>query len=268
MEEIISIDAFEVLLNEFNSKEVLTNFYLLPKEYSDLIHSRKLFFSVQDKNLFVFLKKNTFFKFFYFINNLENIPNLNFIQTPIVLEIVFRGEKYFPLRHVNYWKQFGFKPHLNRDCYYLKKKDILSYNKTSDIQIRKAFSEKEILYAKSLIEENLDLYTGDQLNFEELKLHADTELLFIAYYDGQPSGMLQAEFKNGVLWLGHIVVDPNFRGKGIANKLVEHYLSIGAERNCNQYQLWVIQENSTAVNLYKKFDFNYLNRSACSMLKM
>jgi GNAT superfamily N-acetyltransferase len=268
MVEINSIESFETLLNEFNSKEVLTNFYLLPKEYGDLIHSRNLFYSIQNKNLFVFLKKRTFFKLYYFINELNQLPNLTFIQTPVVLEIVFRGEKYFPLSHVNYWKNVGFKPHLNRDCYYLKNKDILIYHKTSDIEIIEALTENDIVYAKSLIEENLDLYTGDQLNFEELQTYADMDLLYIAYYEGQPSGMFQADFKNGVLWLGHIVVDPNFRGKGIANKLVERFISIGKDRNCNQYQLWVIQDNNTAVNLYKKYDFNYLNRSTCSMLKM
>jgi ribosomal protein S18 acetylase RimI-like enzyme len=157
--------------------------------------------------------------------------------------------------------------HLSRDCYFLKNKELYIDLVHSDIRIKSAKSENELMYVKKLMEENLDLYTGDQLTIEEIQYFADENLLYIAYERERPCGMLQADFKNGVFWLGHIVVDANYRGKGIAKLLVVHYLNAGIKLNCNQFQLWVIQENLPALNLYKKYGFNYLNRSTCSMLK-
>lgn len=161
------------------------------------------------------------------------------------------------------WFLFAFEQRL----LFLKNKELSINVAHSAIRIESAKSENELLYAKRLMEENLDLYTGDQLTMEEIQYFANKICLYIAYDGEQPCGMLQADLKNGVFWLGHIVVETNYRGKGIATALVDHYLNAGIRLNCNQFQLWVIQDNVPAINLYKKYGFNYMNRSTCSMLK-
>lgn len=268
MERIQTLDAFETLLTTFNQKEVVSNFYMLKDEYSKHICAKDLFFHVDGQNLYIYLKKHDFVKLFYFINNLNHSYSIGNNNQSQVLEIVYRGEKQYPTKHIEFWKSCGFDLHLSRDCYFLKNEDgIINVPEKSSMMIKNAQSEHDLNYALKLIEENLDLYTGDQLSLEELRYFANNNLLYIAFDDGKYCGMLQANFKNGVFWLGHIVVDANFRGKGIAKVLVEHYLNEGIKLKCNQFQLWVIQDNLPAVNLYKKYGFKYLNRSTCSMLK-
>ncbi len=264
---VSSIDIFETLLTTFNKKEVVSNFYMLKDEYAKHIYSKNLFFHEDGQNLYIYLSKHGFVRLFYFINDLNQPYNIGNIEQSQVLEIIFRGEKQYPTKHIDFWKSSGFKTHLSRDCYYFKNKELSIDMLNSDVRIRSAKSENEFFYAKKLIEENLDLYTGDQLTIEEIEYFAFANLLYIAYEREQPCGMLQADFKNGVLWLGHMVVDASYRGKGIAKVLLEHYLNTGIKLNCNQFQLWVIQNNMPAVKLYKKYGFNYLNRSTCSMLK-
>jgi ribosomal protein S18 acetylase RimI-like enzyme len=266
MRAICDIEFFENLLSAFNQKNTLSNFYMLKDEYSRLIDLGNLFYIVDANNLYVYVKKFSFVKLFYFLNDMNLYFNHD-IKFPQVLEIVYRGEKHYPSSHVDFWTKSGFEKHLSRDCYFLKNNDLIIESATSNILIQNAQAEADLIYGQSLIAENLDLYTGDQFSFEELRLFAQAGHLYIAFEEGKPCGMLQADFKNGVFWLGHIVVDAQHRGKGIAKVLVEYYLNAGIELECNQFQLWVIQDNTAAVNLYKKYGFKYLNRSTCSMLK-
>ena len=55
---------------------------------------------------------------------------------------------------------------------------------------------------------------------------------------------------------------------GLANLLVDNYLNEGLKLKVRQFQLWVIDENIPAVNLYKKRGFAYLNKSTTSMLSI
>ena len=266
MEIVQSIDLFESLLTSHNKKEVISNFYMLIDEYSKYINNRNLFYYKDEQNLYLYLDKHDFLKLYYFVNDI-NRPYCNYMDLPQVIEIVYRGEKKFPTRHIDFWNKSGFSQHLSRDCYFLKNKNIPITLQKSNINIKNAKTENDLLFSKKLIEENLDIYTGDQLSLQELKSFADANLLYIAYQEDKLCGVLQVDFKNGVFWLGHIVIEKSFRGKGIAKVLVEYYLKAGIKRGCNLFQLWVIQENIPAVNLYKKFGFNYLNKSTYSMLK-
>ena len=76
------------------------------------------------------------------------------------------------------------------------------------------------------------------------------------------------EIKNKVNWLGHLAVDLHYRGNGIASLLVENYLKIGVAKSDTRFQLWVINSNESAVNLYKKFRFTHTGKSTISMLKL
>ena len=78
----------------------------------------------------------------------------------------------------------------------------------------------------------------------------------------------KADFKNNVYWLGHIVVHKDFRGIGLANLLVNHYLQEGLRLKVKKFQLWVVNNNIPAINLYKKIGFKYFNKSSHSLLKI
>lgn len=266
MELLLDVSFVDKVFENYFQKSTLSNNYMLKDEYLTHIENERIYFDIDDINVFFYLKKNGFFRLYYFINTPEkSYPFEN--ELPLVLEILYRGEKNFPIAHQYYWLRSGFSSHLSRDCYFLKNKNLERYPSDGTIKIGKAESPSDFTYAKKLIDLNLDLYTGDNLGEAEIAHFADQGLIFLSTLDGQPCGMLQAENKNNIFWLGHLVVDENYRGKGIAKALVEAYISEGIQAACNQLQLWVIQDNSAAVHLYKKYGFVYLNKSTYSMLK-
>ena len=62
---------------------------------------------------------------------------------------------------------------------------------------------------------------------------------------------------------GHILniaIDPNYRGKGYGNTLLKELISIAKENSVCKLTLEVRENNETAKNLYKKYNFKALGR--------
>lgn len=268
--EIVAVKnmtILEELLEQHFFKETLTNNYILAKEYEDHITNNRLWYWTSDSNLFLFLEKEGFFRLYYLVNN-TSIQH-DFGTLKLVLEIIYRGEKHLPLSHIDYWTKNGFQKHLSRDCYFLKASKLsLEDNIGEGFNILPVKDIPDIKFAKNLIDQYLDIYTGDRLTLQQLQKFSNQEFLYVAFKNDIPCGMLQAELKNNVFWLGHLVVHEDFRGLGLAHNLVNYYLEQGLKYEVNQFQLWVINDNLPAVKLYKNKGFNYLNKSTYSMLKI
>ena len=260
-----NIDLLEKIIDEHTFKGTLSNNYILSQEFNKYVEQKNILYWKGNSNLYLFIKKEGFYRLYYLINNVYAKDDFSNLQ--IVLEIIYRGKKNMPLEHIKYWKKNGFKSHLTRDCYFLKATSILSNNnQVEGVTIELPKNKEDILFAKKLIDENLDLYTGDRLSLHEIENFAARGLLFCAYKNDILCGMLQADLRNNIYWLGHLVVHKDFRGMGLANILVNHYFQEGLKLQVRQFQLWVIDENISAVNLYKNRGFTYLNKSIHSLL--
>lgn len=53
-----------------------------------------------------------------------------------------------------------------------------------------------------------------------------------------------------------IIIDPNYRKKGYANKLLSYTIEEIKEKKCDNITLEVNENNLSAINLYKKQGFN------------
>lgn len=53
----------------------------------------------------------------------------------------------------------------------------------------------------------------------------------------------------------NVAVHPDYRGKGISNKLMEALLDLGEKRGVSEYTLEVRVTNKAAIHLYEKFGF-------------
>ena len=75
---------------------------------------------------------------------------------------------------------------------------------------------------------------------------------------GNDVAVASAVIKDGILFLLNVVVKQECRGKGygkiLVKELLENACDMGAETLCLQ----VVQNNSVAINMYKKFGFKYL----------
>jgi ribosomal protein S18 acetylase RimI-like enzyme len=185
------------------------------------------------------------------------------------MEILYRGPKRLPEIEVNYWVSQGFNRHLQRDCYALpvsELNEIRSAPLSEKVSIRLGSGESDIRYVKEAIEGDLDYYTGDILSYKDIESYCVSGDVLIVSVDGHPAGFIQANLKNKVYWLEHIVVDAEHRGLGLSKILMEAYFIQGLEKKCRSFQLWVIDKNKAAVHLYRKYGFKYLNKSTLSLL--
>ena len=58
-------------------------------------------------------------------------------------------------------------------------------------------------------------------------------------------------------WIEDVVVDQNYRGKGIGRKLIEKLLMQAKKRNISEILLFTADHRKAAIELYKSFGFKY-----------
>jgi ribosomal protein S18 acetylase RimI-like enzyme len=256
------------LFDTYLKKHTQTNNYLLTSHYESLIVSSKLFAARSAENMVLLAERNWSFQVYFFINNFEEGIKLSATK-PLMLEIVYRGEANRPNKILQYLENNGFKAHLTRDnltLIFKNKADFGSLN--PDINVKLASSKNEAVYAHDLFKKDLDNYTGDLKTQMEIDAYVADNNILCSYFKGDLCGALQFEIRNKIVWLGHIVVNSKYRGLGIANVLVDKYITMNQTDNDTRYQLWVINDNEAALHLYKKFGFVYSGRSTVSAIKL
>lgn len=271
MRQVISLEEIDNLLQKYARSGTVSNDYMLRDEIAGHISKGSLFAEHDENNLFLFLKKEGFFRLYYHLNDFESIPRFQEEQ-PIVQEILYRGAKRYPEQEIAFWTKAGFKIHIGRDCYFANPGEIQQISNSLIIKqgasIRAIQEDKYIVEAQSLIREYLDPFTGDILSLPELMDFSMRNELFGVFTNSELVGVLQAELKNNIYWLGHMVVKSNYRGQKLSTLLLHHYFQKGIELKCRQFQLWVINDNKPALSLYQKYGFNYLSKSTISLLKI
>lgn len=266
-EKINSLEQLDQLLAHYSVKSTVTNNYLLKDEYEQLISEEKLFVQEGNKNIYFLVLKEGFFRLYYHLNQIIEPVQFD-IDMPTVLEIIYRGKKNYPSDIASFWNKNGFKTHLTRDNLSLTATNInLLKPSYTDIRIESRSDEQTVLEVKKLFDRDLDLYTGDRMSTREIQEHANAGGLLCAYDGDLFVGSLQYEIKNKIVWLGHIAVTEAARGKGVAKHLINHYIEENRGDDRTRYQLWVIDENRPAYDLYLKYGFIYMNRSTTSFLK-
>lgn len=266
----LEVSALDALLQTYQKKSTVSNSFMLIDEIRAYCENGLLNFAIDGDNLYFLLKKEAgFYRLFYYLNDFTRLPKVN-LSLPIAQELIYRGKQRFPKTEVEFWQKAGFVRHLGRDNYFLKSDDLseaqLKESSGQD-KVQRIDSSEEIKQAEKLINQNLDLYTGDILSLKELDKFANEGNLFGIFADGKVVGILQSEFKNKVYWLGHMVVDADHRGKGLSSQLLRAFFLEGLQRQAKSFQLWVIDDNEAALALYQKNGFSYLNKSTISLLK-
>lgn len=268
MVKISDIKITKSLLDSFSGKNTVTNNFLLLDSYERFITQGSLFFITTGSNLFFIIERNDYYQVYYHINDLKDHFNAAF-NKPSMMEILYRGEKNRPDDIIGFWEYSGFKQHLTRNMMMSTFAQLtLPEKKENEVVIKYADTASESLFTKKLIEDTFDKYTGEILTIEEIDAFISKGNVICAYWRGMLCGILQFDVRNNVVWIGHIAVDPEFRGRGIASELVRSYIDENVKQPGTRYQLWVLQNNPGAIALYEKFGFKFGNKSSASMLKL
>lgn len=91
----------------------------------------------------------------------------------------------------------------------------------------------------------------------ERKLHHDADLFLVAEVGGEIVGSLMGGYdghRGSAYYLG---VHPEFRGRGIANALLNRLEKKLIARGCPKIHIMVREENDMVIGLYEKLDYEH-----------
>lgn len=270
MKKIDSIEELNSILKSFEGFKFHTNSYFFEQELIRLIDSQQLFYERFSDNLILYIYKKdfNFYELFYYLKDLNGPMGIS-CNSSIVMEIPYRGAKNFPKIVVDYWNNSGFVNHINRDLLGLTKPIISNFSVLNSNIVYLTIDnldEAEIVYTS--IRDTFDLFTGDMLTINEIKVSIEKKEIIGAYKNGTLTGFIKFYDKNKVSWIGHLVVLPKYGGEGIGKDLVAYYLKFRTEQGFTNFQQWVISDNAAALKLYSNFGFKFTNKNSISLLKL
>lgn len=266
MKQINNSKDYQDIVAQYGIRGCASNDYI-QNEAADLIIHNLLFAACGEKNAFLFVKKDGFYRVYYYINDYEEL--FDFGQEEVVTEILFRGSLGEPVQQVEYLEKCGFKRNLIRDQYLAKYSSFTAPIPIEGVKIGLATDINQVQWAIKLFNDSFDKWSGDYIPMEKSELLLQEQgILMATDADGKYLGALEIEKKQGCTWLNHIVVAPEARGMKIGRGLVEAYIELGHEDDNSRYAVWVQRQNTPAVKMYQNKGFAYCNKSTLSMIKL
>lgn len=270
MEKIDSISVLNTSFKYLEATKYSTNSYFFEDELKKLINSNSLFFEISNHNnliIYKYVEELNFYEVYYYIT--DTAVTFNIIdKEDFVMEIPYRGSKNYPYVIVEFWNNSGFATHINRDLMGLINPDTDGFILlNSDLEYTFVDNLNLVNLIIESIKTTFDKYTGDILTEHEVISAIKNKEIIGAFKEGELAGFLRFYAKNKVSWIGHLVVLPEYSGKGIGKNLVGFYLKIRSEQGFTNFQQWVVSNNDAALKLYTSFGFKYSNKSSISLLK-
>lgn len=266
--KIETIDRYQEIVSRYGNRGSFSNDYI-QREASNIIDHDALFEYCGKKNAFLLVKKDGFWRVYYYINDLEEILDID--GEDMATEILFRGNMGEPAEVVNYLEGCGFARNLVRDLYELRYKDLAierPFILTDGVVIRKAKSIDEATFGTNLFNALFDRFSGDHISNEESLRLLENKQLYVALLDGSLAGALHvSQGASNLFWMDHLAVTKEARGKHIATGLFLQYIEDVVQNDSTRYSLWTQRQNLAATNLYMKMGFKYVGKSTLSMIK-
>lgn len=265
--KIQSIEHYKFLLANCEVKGVLTNNYMMPNEVEDHLVNGMLKYVKTEHNLFLLVNKGNCYRVYYYIFDLTETVNLP-AGSNYAIEILYRGEKFYPQQVIDYWQICGFKINLIRDFYIGKATDMVMCDIESDVKVMLAETVEEVKFALNLFNSSFDPYTGDFIDEDEIPTLLDERSISVAKRSDDLLGACHAYEKSKVMYLGHLAVTENARGKRVSRLLMQEMIERLRRDDKTRYSLWVQRNNNVAVSLYETLGYKYSNKSTISLLKL
>ena len=265
MKQINNLSEYQDIVSRYGVRNCASNDYI-QTEAADLIARRVLFAKCVEKNAFLLVKKVGFYRVYYYINDFDEV--MDFGKDEVVTEILFRGSIGEPAQQVEYLEKCGFKRNLVRDQYFAKYSVFTPSIVLKGVEIGFAESVEQVQWAIKLFNSSFDKWSGDFIpeSMAELLLQ-EKGMLLATGEDGTLMGALHLEKKQGCLWLNHVAILTEYRGRKIGRGLVEAYIEQGHVDDNSRYAVWVQRQNTPAVKMYQNKGFTYCNKSTLSMIK-
>lgn len=250
-------ELLEIIAKLRENGEIVTNFYPNESEMIEWIENKTFFFSkLNDKSsCFVHKTEIASFLFFYIkditdlsealVTAKKNIPN-----ETLAFDWICRSEAEGDLLYKQCeFGQFNLHTSLQRMSQVLKENPFedsveIEFAKKEDVDdLRKMFCS-----AFNPISERIP-------SSEQLTNYIDSNSILVKRVQNEIAGFAVIDIQKKTMYLKHLLTNPKFRRQGIADSLLKKAFFLS--KGCIRYILWVIKENQPAINLYKKFGYEF-----------
>lgn len=266
LNKIKAINEYLQLVDTYSCGKLFSNDYI-QNEAKELIAQDVLFEYHTNNNLFLFVKKDVGLRMYYYLRNLDEIANFTSLSS-IVVEIIYRGEKFYPKEEIDFLCRCGFSVNLIRDQYSGMYKDLTKSITSRNVHVKVAETIDEISWSCSLFNNSFDHLSGDYISNDDYEnLLLNKQIIVAEDENGVLLGALHQTLEKGVAWISHITVVPEARGKHVGQALLDVFVEKNYTTEKQRYMFWVQQQNEVAVNMYIKKGFKYLNKSTISLIK-
>lgn len=268
LKKIETFLRYQEIVDMYGQRGSISNDYI-QREAADLIIHDLLYEYCGEKNAFVLVKKDGFWRVYYYLTDFEEILTIpgEILET----EILFRKVSGEPAEVVEYLGRCGFRRNLVRDQYAAMYKDLQSVLTNDDIIIQPAQTLIGVQSAFELFNQTFDKYSGDYISPEYYETLLASQDVLLAWKkeneETQFLGALHQTIENSVAWISHVAVKKVARGNHVGQALIDAFVERNMTTEKSRYMLWVQKQNEPAVKMYEKKGFKYVGKSSLSMIK-
>lgn len=254
MEQIVNNELFSKLLRKYLNKEYINNAGRLIRDYKGLIEKHTLHYIEKENYMLFFEDREDFYNLYYFISKLNLFIDTGDLSVgkPVVADEVYK-ESDLSLS-VGALLEAGLKKYMTRSYMLLKliKLDSAEVKLNNNVK----FADKdEVNLIFELQNKYIDRYTGNFLFKEEILGEIKDNLILCIHEGTSFAGYLRFKTNNKNVSLEGIVVGPKYRGKGYSKELMKYFIDYFSKERYNKIDLWVRDDNISALKLYEFFDF-------------
>lgn len=218
----------------YNNRVNHSNCYMNYNEFIELIEENE--FIVRNNSIFIMVNQNSFYRFYFFINDYEELKNLNnffaLYRKPIVLEIISNMQI-----DDNIYTKSGFEPYKIYSRYRTDKK-----NKNFDsVKIANIEDTEDI---STLINETFDPLSDYIPSNDELKNLILNKEVFIVKVDDKLAGVSIFEKRDKNYYFRLSCVHQKHRPG-----LIGYMLASTSPQDGSNYSTWIDDNNIEAIKL-------------------
>lgn len=266
MERLTSIEQYNSIVVRYRRPGCLSNDYLQTRATA-LIARGTLYARCFTDNAYLLEAKDGCYRLYYYLNDLEASDTLN-APVPMVTEILYRSTVGCPDAEVAFLRRMGFEPNLVRDQYAAVYKDLAPAGSYDQVVVRPAVDLDEVQWACQLFNDLFDPYSGDFITDQMHRPLLDSgSILLAADARGNRLGALHQTIERNVAWISHVAVVPDARGRHVGKALVDDFVERNHATDKSRYMLWVQQQNTAAVAMYRNKGFTCLVKSTLSLIR-
>lgn len=237
--------------------ETITNFYPNEAEMTDWIENDSFLFTEINENASCLVHKTNGADFlFFYITNVSELSQAllsiknQFPKERLAFDWICRDEEESKLLQKE-CTAGGFSLHTSL----LRMSQVLKDNSFEDIAGIEFANKEDIDELSEMFCNSFDPVSERIPSKKQLAQYIESKNILVKRVQNDIAGFAVIDIQKKTMHLKHLLTNLEFRRQGVADLLLKKAFFLS--KGCIRYILWVIKENQPAINLYKKFGYEF-----------